>query len=429
MKSVRTIGLLAAILININVIVGSGIFINLHPFMSQLGTGSFVVYLVAALFLLPVVAVLALLARQQPESGGLYVYAKTYLHPAVGFLCGWSYFVGKAISVGLMANLLMLVVESVFPSLLVVPHIALVAGLLLFLASANIIGASLQGRVQWLFIAAKVIPVVSILGLLAWKGGQVPLSFAQVSTDSLVAVVPIAVFAMVGFEVTCTIAHLFVRPEYTIVRAFVIGFLTVATLLSLFQGAVSLLMPASALSLGLPAAQLASIAEAYVPSVSWLMTLCVYLSILGGTFGILTSNCWNLHRLAAQGHVPGAKWLTKVTAGQVPWVSLLVEVCVCVAGVAISTQQLPLQKMSVLGVIFAFFCAMLAAFFARNAAGVRLVHPLIVCAALCSTLGLFGITLYHIFLYGISVPYLVLFGGGIMVGLGYEQWRDKKVLG
>ncbi|MDQ5940281.1 MAG: basic amino acid/polyamine antiporter, family [Candidatus Dependentiae bacterium] len=427
MKSIRTIGLWSAVLININVIVGSGIFVNLHPLTAALGSGSFVVYLIAALFLLPVVTVLALLARQHPESGGLYVYTKTYLNPFVGFLGGWAYFVGKAISAGFMASMLMLVAKEALPVLHAVPHILLVAGLLLFLVGANVIGASLQGRVQWAFVAAKVIPVASVVALLVWRGPQVPVSFDFVTGDSLAAVVPIAVFAMVGFEVTSTIAHLFVRPEYTIIRAFIIGFLAVTALLSLFQGAVSLLLPASALAIGLPAAQLSSVAAAYLPtfaSFSWLMTICVYLSMLGGTFGILTSNCWNMHRLAAQGHVPGGRWLTKLTAGQVPWVSLLVEVGICVLGVAISSKQIPLQKMSVLGVVFAFFCAMLAAWFARNAQGGRLIHPVVVGAALCSTLGLFCITLYHIYLYGISVPYLCLFGGGIAVAL-LHGWCSK----
>jgi len=427
MATTRTIGLWAAVLININVIVGSGIFVNLHPLTAALGSGSFVVYLIAALFLLPVVIVLALLARQHPESGGLYVYTKTYLNPFVGFLGGWGYFVGKAISAGFMASMLVLVLKEAIPALHALPHTFLVAGLLLFLAGANVVGASLQGRAQWLFVAAKVLPVVSVLGILFWRGPQVPVSFDLVTGDALAAVVPIAVFAMVGFEVTSTIAHLFLRPEYTIVRAFIIGFLTVTALLSLFQGAVAALLPASALTIGLPAAQLSSVAAAYLPSISsfsWLMAGCVYLSMLGGTFGILTSNCWNMHRLAAQGHVPGAGWLTRVTAGQVPWVSLLFEVFICVLGVAISSKQVPLQKMSVLGVVFAFFCAMLAAWFARDGRGKRLIHPLIVGLALCSTLGLFGITLYHIYLYGISVPYICLFGGGIVVSL-FHVWCAK----
>jgi amino acid transporter len=423
-QSLRTIGLFSAILININVIVGSGIFINVYPLMQGGGTGSFITYLLAALFLLPVVMVLAVLAVQQPESGGLYVYTRTYLHPFVGFLCGWGYFLGKSISVGLMANVMVAVFERMFPVLLAVPHIVLVVLLLTVLALLNIVGASIQGGAQRVFILAKVVPVLSVLLLLAWYGAAVPISFEHVSVGSLSGIVPIAVFAMVGFEVTCTIAHFFINPSYTIPRAALGGFVIVAAILAAFQYALGALLPVSLLQSlpGLPAAALSAVAGMYVPSVvlfSQLLTACVYISILGGAFGVLTSNCWNLHRLAAQGHVPGARWLTRLTAGQVPWVSLLVEVVIAVLSVAITTNQVPLQKMSILSVIFAFCCAMLAAVFARNTAGTYLVNRFLVIAGLMSTLTLFGITLHQVFLHGLSLPYALLFGAGVVSAVYY----------
>ncbi len=422
MHAMRTVGLLSAILININVIVGSGIFINVYPLLLGGGTGSFVAYLVAAVFLLPVVMVLATLAVQQPESGGLYVYARTYLHPFVGFLCGWGYFLGKSISVGLMANVMVSVFERMFPVLLLVPHIVLVAGLLVLLAMLNIIGASIQGPAQRIFILAKVIPVLSVVGLLIWHGPATTLSFAHISTDSLSAIVPIAVYAMIGFEVTSTIAHFFINPAYTIPRAALGGFGIVAVILGCFQYTIGSLVPVAVLQSlpALPAAALATIAHMYVPglpSLAVVLSACVYTSILGGSFGILTSNCWNLHRLAVAGHLPGARWLTRLTAGQVPWVSLMVEVCICVLSVAITTNQIPLQKMSILSVIFAFCCAMLAAVVARNERGGYLVARSIVIPAVCSTAVLFGITLYQVVLHGVSVPYLVLFGSGVACAL------------
>lgn len=431
-QSLRTIGLFSAILININVIVGSGIFINVYPLMQCGGTGSFIAYFLAALFLLPVVMVLAVLAVQQPESGGLYVYTRTYLNPFVGFLCGWGYFLGKSISVGLMANVMVSVFERIFPLLLVVPHIVLVAALLIVLAGLNIGGASIQGSAQRVFILAKVLPVLSVLVLLACYGRAVSISFEQVSVNSLSAIVPIAVFAMVGFEVTCTIAHFFINPSYTIPRAAVGGFVIVAAILGAFQYTIGALLPVSLLESlpGLPAAALSAVAGVYVPSVvlfSQFLTACVYTSILGGAFGILTSNCWNLHRLAAQGHVPGARWLTRLTPGQVPWVSLLVEVVIAVSSVAITTNQVSLQKMSILSVIFAFCCAMLAAVFARDTSGNYLVNRLLVIAALISTMTLFSVTLHQVFLHGVSLPYALLFGAGVLSAV-YYGIKDKRMV-
>ncbi len=425
MTSMRTISLFSAILININVIVGSGIFINLHPFIRMGGTGSFLAYIAAAACLLPVVIVLACLAREHPESGGLYVYTKTYLHPFVGFLCGWGYFVGKSVSVGMMAHILVSLCEQLMPLLRGVPHILLVAGLLVLLASANIIGASLQGPVQRFLIAAKLVPVLCMIGFLVWHGIQVPVSCAALSLDTLGGMVPIALYAMIGFEVTCTIAHLFIRPEYTIIRAFIYGFLAVAALLATFQFSVSALLPAHMLGVAssMPSAQLVSIAGIYAPgfsAITTVLSVCVYCSVLGGMFSILTSNCWNVYRLAIHGHLPGARFLTRLTRGNIPWVSLFVEVCIAVLAVGITSQQVPLQKMCILCVVFSFFCAMLAAVRARKSDGSWLIHPALVAAAVASTAGLFSLTLYQIFLHGVSVPYVLLCGSGVVCAAWYQ---------
>jgi len=425
----RTVGLFSAVLIMINVVVGSGIFINVLPLGARLGTASFCAYLVAALFLLPVVASLALLARHQPESGGLYVYTTTYVHRFLGFLSSWMYFVGKAVSVGLMAHVLIMALERACPAALHVPHIVLVAALLSFFAAAHCAGIRLQGRVQWVAIAAKVIPVLVVVALLAWHGPVAPFSAALLNAENLSAAVPIAVFAMVGFEVISSVAHVFVRPEYTIVRAALIGFTAVATLLAVFQASVSLLAPTLA-SVGQgPAATLMALADTYLASHAWssvALAACVYASIVGGSFSILTSNCWNLHRLAVQGHMPGRQWLAATTAQQVPWASVWVEVCISVLAVAISDQQVPLQNMSVCGVIFAFFCAMLAAWRARSAHGARVVHPVVAGTAVLSTVVLLGFTVFRVYTYGVSIPYLLLCGGGIVISLVYEKVRGQS---
>jgi amino acid transporter len=216
-----------------------------------------------------------------------------------------------------------------------------------------------------------------------------------------------------------------VRPEYTIVRASLYGFLAVAALLATFQFSVAALLPSALLgeAASTPAAQLISIAGIYAPGVSfisWLLTVCVYASVLGGMFSILTSNCWNVYRLALQGHLPARSFLTRLTRGNVPWVSLLAEVGIAVCAVAITSQQVPLQKMCILCVVFSFLCAMLAALRARRADGSWLINPVIVYAAVVSTLGLFGLTLYQIFLHGVSVPYILLCGSGVVCAAWYQ---------
>lgn len=417
----RTIGPVAATLININIIIGGGIFINLNQLLRAGETAGFTAYLVAALFMLPVVMVLARLAQAHPESGGLYVYAKTYLHPYVGFLCGWGYFASKAISVGLMSHLFMQIMQGFFPVLRGVSDVLLVGGLLAGMIVLNVWGVALQGRAQYLFIAAKMLPILFVFGVFCAHGSMHAISFAALNVTTMSWMVPIAIYAMVGFEVTCTVAHLFKDPDRTITRALVGGFLIVVGLLASLQFMVgALIAPIKSTQMGLP---IAHVAQAYLPQLSWLPSFfyaCIYTSMLGGAFSILTSNAWNLHRLAEQGHLPFRALLTKVTRTQVPWVALVIQSCISVLGIAITHHLASLQKMAIFGMIFAFCCATLAAFFVKNKQGEPAIWLPLRVAAFASSCGVASLTLYYIVQYGISFPYLFLLISGAVLAAYYE---------
>ena len=419
MQYARTIGLFSAVLININIIIGGGAFINLRPMIAAGGSAGFLVYFVGALMLLPVVMVLAALAQRHPESGGLYVYTGTYLHPFIAFLSGWGYFAGKSISVGLIAHLFMQMMKTFFPILAGVPDIVLTAGLIGSFVGVNILGAELQGRVQWIFIAAKAVPVV-FAGIVFYNYGSLAsINMNHLNGDALNSLLPIAVFAMVGFEVTCTLAHLFKNPQTTIVRALVYGFASAALILGIFQMMVGVLVPAHQTMLF----PLAAIANRFIhfpgPLIA-LLYVCVYTSMLGGAFSILTSNCWNLHRLAEQGHVPFRSLLIKVTGKQVPWVSLSLGGGISVLGVVITQNQGALQSMAIFGMIFSFACAMIAALFARDQHGKKLLAPTVIWAGLASTCSMMYLAMVRIAQVGVSVPYLSLFLTGVVIALFYE---------
>lgn len=422
----RTIGLPSATLINVNIIIGGGIFINLNQLMRVGESAGFVAYLVAAVVMLPIVVVLARLAQAHPESGGLYVYAKTYLSPFMGFICGWGYFASKSISVGLLAHLFMQIMQGFFPVLRAFSDVTLVAGLIAGMVALNMWGVALQGRAQYLFIAAKMLPVLFVFGVFCLNGPAHAVSFGTFTPSTVSWMIPIAVFAMIGFEVTCTVAHLFKNPGYTIIRALVGGFLIVVGLLTSLQYMVgSLIEPISSTQLGLP---IAMIAQTYAPQLvglSGFFYACIYTSMLGGAYSILTSNCWNLHRLAEQGHLPFRNWLTKVTRTQVPWVALIVEACISVFGIAITQHLASLQKMAIFGMIFAFCCATYAAFYLKDAQGKPAINLFVRCAALINACGLAALTLYYIVQYGVSVPYLMLFVVGAVLAAYYE-WSGKR---
>ena len=77
-KQATTIRPLVAVLICINSIIGAGLFINPRPLTQFAGPYGFLVYMLGALLLTPLVLSVAELAKLHPVAGGLYVYSKTH---------------------------------------------------------------------------------------------------------------------------------------------------------------------------------------------------------------------------------------------------------------------------------------------------------------------------------------------------------------
>src|SRR5947207_2039306 len=86
----------AAILINTNVMVGSGIFINTVLLAKNAGGLSPLSYALVGLLLLPLILSISKLARHHC-GGNFYTYGSN-IHPTVGLLTAWCYFIGKLAS-------------------------------------------------------------------------------------------------------------------------------------------------------------------------------------------------------------------------------------------------------------------------------------------------------------------------------------------
>jgi len=106
-----------------------------------------------------------------------------------------------------------------------------------------------------------------------------------------------------------------------------------------------------------------------------------------------------------------------MTKRQVPWVSLLVEACISLLAITITSRQVSLQKMAIFGMLFSFFCTVIASFWAKDYDGSPLVSFFVRWASVCSTGGLASWTLYKIYGVGVSVPFILLFATGVTLAL------------
>lgn len=234
----QNISLFAALLINVNIIIGAGVFLNVKPLSSIAGPLGASGYLLGAILLFPFVFSLAKLAEAHPVSGGLYAYSRQYLNKFLGFISGWVYFVGKTVSAAFLANAFATFFQKQIPFLQPYPTLLLSSIVIFTLLTINIAGARIGGPIQYLFFSAKAFPILFaiLFGMLRIH----PANFSTILLNARAAfsTIPVALYALMGFEITCSIAHLIEKPRTNVFRAIVWSFLFITTLYILFQVAL-----------------------------------------------------------------------------------------------------------------------------------------------------------------------------------------------
>jgi len=413
---VRTISLSSAVLISINIIIGAGLFINPAP-LTQIAQGwGFAAYVFSGLVLLPLILCIATLATLKPTAGGLYVYAHDFVSPMAGFISGWCYFLGKSTSAAILAYTFCSFIKSLFLPLHNIPTTTLTIIALFSLSFCNIAGLKIGGKVQWLFIGFKALPIALVLFTgIFFAQREWPDAYLVNYVEHLPQALPIAIFALCGFEVICSIAHLIENPKKNVRRAILISFFTVVGASALFQFGMWRMLGPELSSLPSPIMAYGYKVFGAYPWVVRLFNAFVYASVLGGSFGMLTSNAWNLQTIATHKHLPWSRFLSLVSKKQVPWVSLLVETAFASVIISLQSSQIPLQNMAVFGMTVGYFMSTFAAFKAA-------LPRWLVMLSFMSCSYILWLCALRIINSGASVYFLLILGAGIVVA----SWKCFK---
>ena len=115
MSTTSQFSLRQAILINLNIIISTGIFINMAMLPQKLGFISAFIYPLMGLIMLPLIATIGSLLNKYP-SGGFYAFAKD-MSPFLGFISCWSFFFAKLASSALMLFFSITFFQQLFPAL------------------------------------------------------------------------------------------------------------------------------------------------------------------------------------------------------------------------------------------------------------------------------------------------------------------------
>ncbi|GGB01821.1 amino acid permease [Macrococcus hajekii] len=82
-------------------VIGTGLFLSTGYTLQQAGPiGTVVSYIVGALLVYMIMKCLGALAVKHPDVGGFHTYANIYIHPSVGHVVAWSYWLCWTIAIG-----------------------------------------------------------------------------------------------------------------------------------------------------------------------------------------------------------------------------------------------------------------------------------------------------------------------------------------
>jgi amino acid transporter len=416
------LSLTAATFINLNIMVGSGIFINTVLLAHLAGSYGALTYLTVGILILPLLLSFSRLATIH-RGGSLYTYGAS-LGSVHGFLGTWSYFLAKLASCAVALHVCVSLLQTIFPWLAQFSPLVLDSIFITLFTILNTLHAHIGKRIQIVFLAGKLLPIATIIiaGLYALltasSSAALPLSGSSpFSWFNIVSGIPFVLYAFMGFEASCGLNHRLAHPERDSSRALMLSYSLGVIITTLFQLCFSYLVPTLGQLPSYLAAFPAFIAGCTACSSS-LQLLAITLlhsgiaaSAAGVAFGIMYTNSWNLYELISRGHFHRrAAWLGKVYH-DTPRACVIIEGMIVLIFLLMTQGKIIiLQQLAACGVVYAYFVSICA--LAVRESGMQRIIP---ACGIVSCMCLLAACIRNFVLNGL-MP-LFLFAGIIATGL------------
>lgn len=416
------LSLLSAIFININIMLGSGIFINTVILSQQTGPLGPLVYGIVGIIILPLILAFSELMGYYPTGGTFYDFGCA-LHPMVGFINTWSYFIGKLATPAIGIHIFVTLMQKISPFLAGYNALILDTLFVIFFIMLNMFNLRTGRNINYFFIALKLIPILFVMLSALFLFNPINFDMNNLLWSNIPAIVPMVIFAFSGFEASCSLSKQIESPEKNGPRAILISYIIALTILMLYQGSFFGILGSLLSKLGGYQEAFPCLIQQCFPShenLQWFfkaITLSgIATSALGSSYGVIYSNIWNLYLLAEKKHVVVSSLFIRKNSYGTPFI------CVIAAGIIIlcyqwisGGNQVPLQQISAAGNLSAYtisIFAFLVMCFRNKQKRLLAFLSFASCLLLCSTVVMnaitFGPTALLIFLI-INIMGIVMF--------------------
>lgn len=344
--SAKQFGFWSIVLLTINSIIGTGIFLSPAGVVKIAGVWTPLIYVLAGVFACVLAVVFASAAKYVTKNGASYAYAHAAFGDGIGFYVGITRFVAGAIAWGVMATAVVKTTLGIVAGKAAASDLVLqTVGFLVLMGVLLAINVAGTGVTRWfndlstlgkvlalvLVIAAGAIMVVTSgsnhLGDLATAKSSTgaPL-IADMNVSVFVGALLAAFYAFTGFETVATAASEMKDPAKNLPRAIPIG---IAAVTAIYVGVVTVAMMVNPLGI-LNSKDPVVLASAFDnPLLRGVIVAGALVSMFGINVAASFSTPRILDALAREGHVPAA--LAKTNSRGVPVAAFALTALLAVA--------------------------------------------------------------------------------------------------
>ncbi|MDT3967137.1 amino acid permease [Staphylococcus saprophyticus] len=157
-------------------VIGTGLFLSSGYTLQQAGPlGTVLSYIVGSILVYLVMLCLGQLAIKHPVTGGFHTYASKYIHPSIGYIVAWFYWLTWTVALGSEFTAVGILMQRWFPE---IPEYIFAASAIILVLIFNIISTRFYAEVEFYFSLVKVVTIIVfiilgicvILGLIHYNG-------------------------------------------------------------------------------------------------------------------------------------------------------------------------------------------------------------------------------------------------------------------
>lgn len=231
----KKLGFWSIVLLGINGIIGSGIFLLPNKAMAIIGPASLFVMLFDMLLVLAITFCFAEASGLFKENGGAYIYAKEAFGDFIGYEVGFLSWATRIIAFSTMSVGFATALGGLIPSLnTVMMKNIIISVIFIVLAVINLLGIKLYEVIQNLATIAKILPFILFIGMGVFY--IEPVNFTPLvpngvyTPGSFGAAAVMLFFAFTGFESLAVAAAEMENPQKNLPKATLITIFTVSTI-------------------------------------------------------------------------------------------------------------------------------------------------------------------------------------------------------